>query len=71
MLLIFFRILWKSNHPLNFYLVAGDLGLYMSGKYGHNPQLYNSGDFAKEERATIIPYSIKMMIFNINIKFMR
>ena len=32
--------------------MAGDLGLYMSGKYGHNPQLYNSGDFAKEERAT-------------------
>ena len=51
--------------------MAGDFGLYMSGKYGHNPQLYNSGDFAKEERATIIPYSIKMMIFNINIKLMR
>ena len=32
--------------------MAGDLGLYMSGKYGHNLQLYNSGDFAKEERAT-------------------
>ena len=64
-------MLWISNHPLNFYLVAGDLGLYMSRKYGHNPQLYNSGDFAKEERATNSILNKDDDFFNINIKFMR